>query len=60
MEVLKLAAAFTAGLLSGLALCWNSMRSLRSKVKVYETYIHERISTGPTESSPGRADSRFK
>jgi hypothetical protein len=40
---MKLLALFLAGLAAGVALCWAYLASLRATVKLYETYIHDRI-----------------
>ena len=40
MELLPL---FMAGFAAGLAVCWVYIRSLKGTIKLYETYIHERI-----------------
>jgi hypothetical protein len=43
MNIIKLTIAFLAGLLAGLAASWSTIRSLKARVKFYETYIHDRI-----------------
>jgi hypothetical protein len=43
METFKVTIAFLTGLLAGLAISWIVIRSLRARIKFYETYIHERI-----------------
>ena len=35
--------AFLAGLLLGIGVCWGYVRILRGKIKLYESYIHERL-----------------
>jgi len=34
---------FVAGFAAGVAVCWVYIRSLKGTIKLYETYIHERI-----------------
>lgn len=41
--MIKLTITFLAGLLAGLAISWAAIRSLRARIKFYETYIHDRI-----------------
>lgn len=41
--MIKLTITFLAGLLAGLAASWTVIRSLRARIKFYETYIHDRI-----------------
>lgn len=40
---MMLLAAFLAGLLLGLVLCGIYILSLKAKIKLYRSYIHERI-----------------
>jgi hypothetical protein len=40
---MTLLALFLAGLAAGVAVCWAYIASLRATVKLYETYIHDRI-----------------
>jgi hypothetical protein len=35
--------AFLAGLSVGVTVCWVYLRTLRAKIRLYETYIHERL-----------------
>jgi hypothetical protein len=53
METFKLTIAFLAGLLAGLALSWSVIRSLKARVRFYETYIHERINRNLEAPSSG-------
>jgi hypothetical protein len=46
---MKLLALFLAGLTAGVAVCWAYVASLRATVKLYETYIHDRIDALPKE-----------
>jgi len=40
---MKLLPLFLAGFAAGLAVCWAYVSSLKATIKLYETYIHERI-----------------
>ncbi len=42
MELLPL---FLAGFAVGLAVCWAYIGRLKATIRLYETYIHERIDT---------------
>ncbi len=53
--MIKLVITFLAGLLSGLAVSWVVIRSLRARVKFYETYIHDRIAKMSEASVNGSA-----
>ncbi len=47
MEMTKLTIAALAGFLAGVAVSWTAIRSLKAKIKLYETYIHDRIDGTP-------------
>jgi hypothetical protein len=47
--MMKLLALFLAGLAAGVAVCWAYIASLRATVKLYETYIHDRIELLPKD-----------
>lgn len=40
---MKLLSLFLAGFAAALAVCWAYIRSLKLTIKLYETYIHDRI-----------------
>jgi len=40
---MKLLPLFLAGFAAGLAVCWAYIGRLKTAIKLYETYIHERI-----------------
>jgi len=43
--IMKLLPLFLGGFAAGLAVCWAYIGSLKATLKLYETYIHERIDT---------------
>jgi len=53
--MIKLGITFLAGLLAGLAASWTVIRSLRARIKFYETYIHDRIAKISESSVEGRS-----
>ncbi len=40
---MKLVAAFLAGLIAGLALSWTYIVSLKATIKLYRSYVYDRI-----------------
>jgi len=52
---------FLAGVAVGLALCWAYIGRLKATIKLYETYIHERIDMlakhGQSDQRPAPAPS---
>ncbi|HMD96156.1 MAG TPA: hypothetical protein VKM93_02340 [Terriglobia bacterium] len=58
---MKLLPLFLAGFAAGLAVCWAYIRRLTATIKLYETYIHERIDAmakhDATDENPAAASS---
>ncbi len=42
---MKLLALFLGGFAAGIAICWAYIGSLKATIRLYETYIHQRIDT---------------
>jgi len=40
---MKLLSLFLAGFAIGIAVCWAYIGSLKATIRLYETYIHQRI-----------------
>jgi hypothetical protein len=58
---MRLLPLFLAGFAAGLAVCWAYIGRLKSNIRLYETYIHERIDAlsqhGQRHNGPATASS---
>lgn len=58
---MKLLPLFLAGFAAGLAACWAYIGRLKATIKLYETYIHERIDAmAKHDQSDEKSASRFQ
>jgi hypothetical protein len=59
--IMKLLPLFLVGFGAGLAACWAYIGSLKTTIKLYEAYIHQRIDTlskgGQSNERPAPASS---
>ena len=51
---MKLLALFLSGFVAGVAVSWAYIRSLKSTLRVYQHYVHDRINKR-SEQEPGKA-----